>query len=96
MSQVLALNAAFQPISWLTPKDAVKCYAENQVLAELGDSVFTFQGGTGRNGRRSIIDANSIIVVKGKVLPYAGQRQFKLPKRGNHALFLRDQYCCAY
>lgn len=95
MNHVLALNAAFRPTGWLTVEQAVKHYAEDQVLSELGSTGFLLRGGTGRNGYQSRILVSSIIAISGKVLPWNND-SFKLPKRGNRILFLRDRHICAY
>jgi hypothetical protein len=77
-------------------EEAIKYYAEDHVIAELGTTGFTMRGGIGSSGSRSVITANSIIAVAGKVLPYDGQARFRLPKRANRMLFQRDRHTCAY
>lgn len=95
-NHILALNAAFLPSDWISQEEAVKYYAEDQVIGELGESRFVFNGGTGRAGTRSVITVNSIIAVSGRVIPFDNRARFNLPKRGNRMLFLRDRCICAY
>lgn len=95
-ASVLALNAAFIPAAWISPEEAVKYYAEDMVIGELGETGFVFNGGMNRSGVRSVVTANSIIAVKGRVFSFDCRARFRLPKRGNRMLFLRDNSTCAY
>lgn len=92
--KILKLNSAGLPQEWISTDEAVTYYATDMVLFELGTTVITYHGGINRlTQKQSIINANSIIAIKGGFHKNFNSRT---PALTNHALFERDRYTCAY
>ncbi len=93
--KILQINVAGIPQGWITVEDAVKYYATDMVLFELGTPVVTYNGGINRvTNIQSKITTNSIIAVKGeKGRPMDFNR---IPSLSNKSLFERDRHVCAY
>lgn len=89
---ILSLDSQYQPHRWLSVQDAILHEATNEVIDHLGESVIVYHGGTNKNGERSFIETNSIIVLNGA--PNA--RRYKEPSLTNPGLFQRDRHVCAY
>jgi hypothetical protein len=82
------------PTKWLSVQVAVKYYATDMVIQDLGESFVAVRGGISRlTGRRSEIRACSIIMVD-------GTDQFAkrncAPFLNNRRLFIRDRFLCGY
>lgn len=92
--KVLKLDAQGIPQRWLTPEEAVTCYASGRVNWEVGEQVAVFRGGINAiSGKQSVIQVNSIIGTFGVPLvnPFGMQ-----PALTHRKLFIRDQNICAY
>ncbi len=93
--QVLQVDMAGMPHSWLSIKEAIEYYAKGEVVFELGSIVATYRGGFNRiNNQQSVLTANSIIGVKGNFVKK--QNLMKAPALTNDRLFERDRYMCAF
>lgn len=88
---ILALDVSGIPRTWVSHDMAIHYISKDLVAWSLGDVVAKYNGGYQRNGRRSYLEANSIIAVKGNDFR-------KLPGviLSNKALFRRDRHICAY
>jgi hypothetical protein len=92
---ILTLDMHGTPHRWVDWQHAVFYYAKNLVAWAAGETSFTFIGGTSRlTGLRSIIVTNSIIAIKGRVLPPKSFSQ--VPPLNNRELFHRDRHICGY
>ncbi len=92
---ILTLDQHGVPHRWVNWQHACFYYAKGLVAWAIGEHHFVFHGGTNRvTGRRSEIEANSIIAIKGKAL--AGKSLDKVPPLSNRELFHRDRHMCAY
>ena len=92
---ILTLDYHGVPHRWVTWQQACFYYAKNLVAWTLGESAFTFYGGTSRiTGRRSSITTHSIIAIKGKAMAMKGFSQ--VPPLNNRELFRRDRHVCGY
>lgn len=93
---ILTLDAAGNPMRWITYQDACTYYAKDLVAWALGEQNYTIYGGTRRiDGERSSLTFNSIIAVKGHMSQKALTRAHT-PPLTNRALFRRDRHICAY
>ncbi|MEX2963486.1 HNH endonuclease [Microbulbifer sp. TYP-18] len=92
MEQVLYLDAAGMPQSWMRLEEAARLYAKDQVLWELGTFTTVLRGGTRRCGTRSELAVASVIAGRG----IQGRSFRKTPTLTNANLFARDQYLCLY
>jgi len=82
------------PTKWLSVQAAVKYYATDMVLQDLGESFVVVRGGVSRlTGRRSEIRACSIIMIDGANPSARGRCA---PFMNNRHLFHRDRFLCAY
>lgn len=89
---ILALDANWMPHRWVSVEDAITYEAKNLVSEHLGMDIYVYHGGRNRQGERSILKTNSIIVLSGA--PNA--RKYKEPALNNESLFNRDRHMCAY
>ncbi len=93
--QILQVDMAGMPHSWLSIKEAIEYYAKGDVVFELGSTVATYRGGYNRiSMQQSVLSANSIIGVKGNFVKK--QHLMKSPALTNEKLFERDRYVCAF
>jgi 5-methylcytosine-specific restriction endonuclease McrA len=93
LPRILRLNAAGQPLEWLSWQDAVCLYAREIVAWTLGDPVVRIRGGHSRlDGCQSHIDVHSIVACDGKVF----EPHRSTPPLTNQALFGRDRNLCLY
>jgi 5-methylcytosine-specific restriction endonuclease McrA len=93
--EILALDIAGAPHSWLAKREAVQYYAANQVAWSAGRTEFVFRGGTQRaSGARSVIRASSIIAIKGR--NFIVRNFDQVPALTREMLFVRDRNVCAY
>ena len=92
---ILTLDQHGVPNRWVSWQHACFYYARNQVAWAVGENSFVIHGGFNRlTGRRSEIQANSIIAIRGKAM--AGKSLHQTPPLTNRELFRRDRQCCAY
>ena len=90
---VLALDISGLPRKWISFEEAILYQAKDQVAWSLGEVVARYRGGYQRDGTQSVLEAPSIIAVKGQ--------GFSLKRAGrvilsNRTLFGRDRHVCAY
>jgi len=94
MNDVLQLDIAGRPQSWLSPREAAVIYASDGVAWTLGDPFVILRGGIQRvSGLQSRIDVHPIIAVRGSVPDRVWGH---VPSLSNNKLFVRDRYVCAY
>lgn len=91
---ILRLDVTGQAVEWIGWQEAVTMYAKERVAWTAGDYMFPLHGGFSRlTGRRSILEINSIIAVKGE------NKQLQkhiIPPLNNRELFRRDHHTCLY
>ena len=94
--QVLRTDASGMPLEWIGYQEAAKLYYLGQVAYSCGSSLFTLHGGfNAKNGRRSLLEINSIIAT----VSHDGIRKSYEnyhPPLSNQALFRRDDHHCLY
>lgn len=91
---ILGLDRMTNPTKWLSVYAAVKYYATDRVLQDIGESFLPVRGGISRlTGRRSEIRACSIIIVDGT---HPARHHARAPLLTNGCLFVRDRFLCAY
>jgi len=90
--QILALDVAGHPRSWISFNDAITYHAKGQVVWQLGDNSFMARGGYQKDGRQSIIETNSIISIRSDKFN-TSDRNVPL---SNKTLFGRDRRTCGY
>lgn len=91
---ILRLDVTGQPVKWIPWQEAVCIYARDMVAWTAGRHAFELHGGTARlTGRKSIIEVNSIIAVRGED-KLAHRRH--VPPLTNRELFSRDGRMCLY
>jgi 5-methylcytosine-specific restriction endonuclease McrA len=93
-TRVLGLDIAGSPFKWLTSEEAVHYYATDKVIWDLGDDLNVFHGGFQHSGVQSLITIKSIIAIKGETKRTYDKATINT--HGNHLLFRRDHYLCAY
>ncbi|MES9903130.1 MAG: HNH endonuclease [Sedimenticola sp.] len=94
--QVLALDCAGNPSSWLNQETAIHLIATDRVLAPLGAESRVFHGGVNaRTGLRSSIEVSSILLTRARVQPRLWSEEYE-PPLTNRALFARDGHICLY
>lgn len=91
--QFLALDVSGTPRRWVSQEDAITYHAKKLVAWELGDEVFTFRGGSQKDGNQSVIETKSILAIKGKGFEVKNRKEVIL---SNRTLFGRDRQTCAY
>nr|WP_153766648.1 HNH endonuclease [Endozoicomonas sp. OPT23] len=89
----MRLNAAGQPVEWLTWQETVCLYSRDLIRWSLGDVIYRVRGGYNRRlDNRTVIDVPSIIACGGKRLFPARNN----PSLSNNSLFERDNHQCLY
>lgn len=92
---ILTLDQHGFPHRWVSWQHACFYYAKDLVAWTIGDVSFVVHGGINRcTGKRSAIEANSIIAIKGKSL--AAKTLHQVPPLSNRELFHRDRHICGY
>lgn len=92
---ILRLDVTGRPIDWTNWQDAVCLYANEKVVWTVGETEFTFFGGTSREtGEQSSVSVNSIIAVRGSNRHIGPKKA--VPPLSNRELFLRDSHLCMY
>lgn len=91
----LALDSNGVPQRWIDWQHACYYYARGLVAWVAGEHCVAIRGGLSRlTGSQSVIEANSILAIRGKAL---GAEQFHhIPPLSNRELFHRDRHVCAY
>ena len=96
LPQVLQLDVAGNPHSWITYKDAAYYYAKDLVAWSMQQDDFTLHGGISRmTGTQSTMTLDTIIAIKGKVSQKQLAQMNRVPL-SNETLFRRDQHLCGY
>jgi len=91
---ILRVDAAGRPIEWLPWQAAVVMVVRKQVLWTSGTARLRVRGGiNGRTGRRSVIDIDPIMSVRGRVSIETAKVSVPLT---NRELFRRDRNTCLY
>lgn len=90
---ILRLNAAGQPVQWLTWQQTVCLYSRELILWSLGNIIYRIRGGHNRwLDSSTIIEVPSIVACGGKRLfPFRNN-----PTLINSSLFERDNHQCLY
>ena len=90
---ILRLNAAGQPVQWLTWQQTVCLYSRELVLWSLGDVIYRIRGGNNhRDKKATVVEVPSIVACGGRRLfPFR-----KNPALTNASLFERDNHQCLY
>ena len=92
--RILVIDAHGQPVRWAGMMRAARYYASGKVLTDLGESLFSWTGGTQeRTGRRSEFIASSIVMIRGRHRIPTGHAHVGLTKQ---RLFARDRNICGY
>lgn len=92
--QILKLDAAGAPHSWITVEEAAHYYASEQIAWSAGTTQFVLRGGYQSNGQRSEIRAASIIAIAGR--DFMVRNFDRPPTLSKDMLLKRDRYMCAY
>ncbi|MGI9275835.1 MAG: HNH endonuclease [Endozoicomonas sp.] len=90
---ILRLNAAGQPVQWLTWQQTVCLISRELVVWSLGDIIYRIHGGYNRwREKATVIEVPSIVACGGKRLfPFRNN-----PSLTNSSLFERDNHQCLY
>ena len=95
IEQVLKLDIAGRPISWITREDGALLYCRDQVAWEAGAQEIVLHGGFSRaTGLRSILRVNSIVATT--AIDQGADNWAGVPALTNARLFRRDDYMCLY
>jgi 5-methylcytosine-specific restriction endonuclease McrA len=89
--QILRLNKAGDPLSWISTEEAVSLYCKEQIIWEIGEKIISLRGGHNKQGVQSIMFISPVIACTGKINPNGFNRTLT-----NHALFKRDENRCLY
>ena len=93
LPRILRVDAAGQPVEWLTWQEAVCIHARDLVIWTLGDEVLRIRGGVSRlHGTRTVVPLYSIIACHGRIT----RAVRSIPPLTNRALFRRDAHLCLY
>lgn len=91
---ILTLEQSGLPQAWVCIEEAITYHAKQVVVWSAGERVCEYRGGVQRDGRRSRIETQSILALRG--VGGAGHRQAPTPALSNTLLFARDRHICAY
>lgn len=92
MSLILALDASYNPSSWIDWKTCVTLKVKGCLSKEFGDPNSLKRGGISRmTGLRSEIELYPIVALKDFI-----NTKFKVTPLTNGNLFIRDQHTCGY
>lgn len=93
---ILKLDKAGNPLKWIGHEAAIRLYANDRVITELGSKQFLFLGGINAiSGERSAIEVGSILLTKSAVKAVQSSHDY-VPCLTNRALFRRDKHLCLY
>ena len=91
---ILRLDVTGRPMSWIDWQEAACIYARDMVAWTAGKQHFSLHGGfSRRSGRRTVIEINSIIAVRGEFKRHGYNIT---PPLSNRELFRRDRHLCLY
>lgn len=91
---ILKLDVSGNPTSWINYEEAVRLYANECVISNLGSQNFLVRGGiNARTRQRSVIQVGSILLTRG--FTRNNSNRF-IPHLTNRALFRRDGNICLY
>src|SRR5258705_13507699 len=91
---ILTLEQSGLPQAWVCIEEAITYHAKQLVAWSAGEHVCEYRGGVQRNGRRSRIETQSILALRG--VDRAEHRHVLAPALCNALLFARDRHVCAY
>jgi 5-methylcytosine-specific restriction endonuclease McrA len=91
---ILTLDQAGLPQAWVDIEEAITYHAKHLVAWSAGKHVCAYSGGTQRDGRRSRIETQSILALRGA--GHSGRWFARAPVLGNDLLYARDRQVCAY
>jgi len=92
--RILIIDAHGQPVRWAGMTRTARYYASGKVLTDLGESLFSWSGGTQeRTGVRSEFITSSIVMIRGRHRIPLGHAHVGLSKL---RLFARDRHVCGY
>ena len=95
IEQVLKLDVAGRPISWISREAGALLYCRDQVAWEAGEEEIVLRGGHSRaTGERSILRINSIVAVTS--IDKCTDLRAGVPALTNARLFRRDGRMCLY
>ncbi|MFM9967806.1 MAG: HNH endonuclease [Burkholderiales bacterium] len=93
-TMILTLDQAGLPQAWASMDEAMTYHAKRQVAWSLGERVCEYRGGFQRDGRRSRLETQSILALRG--VGHASRLLARTPAVNNDLLFARDCHLCAY
>ncbi|MFO1352856.1 MAG: HNH endonuclease [Gammaproteobacteria bacterium] len=94
---VLRTDVSGMPLEWIDYQEAVRLYHLEQIAYACGTLLYRVWGGTNaRNGRRSVVEVNSIVATYGGTYALLKARHDYVPPLSNNALFRRDFHMCLY
>lgn len=91
---ILTLDQAGLPQAWVGIEEAITYHAKRLVAWSAGDPVCVYRGGIQRDGRRSRIETQSILALRGS--GHAARLYARAPLLTNDLLYARDRQVCAY
>ena len=91
---ILTLDQAGLPQAWVCIEEAITYHAKQLVAWSAGERVCEYRGGVQRDGRRSRIETQSILALRGASTVRC--RWMPTPALSNALLFARDRQVCAY
>jgi hypothetical protein len=91
---ILTLDQAGLPHAWVDIEEAITYHAKHLVAWSAGNHVCAYRGGTQRDGRRSRIETQSILALRGA--GNAARLFARAPVLSNELLYARDRHVCAY
>ena len=91
---ILTLDQAGLPQAWVGIEEAITYHAKQLVAWSAGNRVCEYRGGIQRDGRRSRIETQSILALRGA--GHGGRLLARVPVLGSDLLYARDRHLCAY
>lgn len=92
--QILRTDVSGMPLEWVTYRDAVRLYFNDQIAYTCGSNIMTVRGGINSiTNLRSKVEVNSIIATYGNNKILTDQYA---PPLNNSTLFKRDNHLCLY
>jgi len=94
---VLRTDVAGMPLEWIDYREAARLYHQQQVAYSCGSLLYRLHGGhNALNGRRTVVEVNSIVATLGHTGNPGNSRHDYVPPLNNETLFRRDAYLCMY
>jgi 5-methylcytosine-specific restriction endonuclease McrA len=92
--RILIVDSHGQPVRWAVLARAARYRASGKVLTDLGENLFSMNGGTQEcTGHRSEFITSSIVMIRGRHRIPLGHAHVGLTK---YRLFARDRHVCGY